>query len=94
MVSATNCDQFSFPNDHILHSVTAALQTIDIASATELSTADPRTELDSHANMIVLGKHAFVFEHTGRTCNVRPFTSELGVAPNVPIADVNRICIS
>ena len=46
-----------------------------------------RTEFDSHANMVVLGKHAYVFERTGRTCNVSPFTSELGVAPNVPVVD-------
>ena len=25
----------------------------------------PRTELDSHANMVVLGKHIFIFESTG-----------------------------
>ena len=37
--------------------------------------------------MVVLGKHAFIFESTGRTCSVRPFSSELGVANNVPIVD-------
>ena len=34
---------------------------------------DPRTELDYHANMVVLGAHAFIFESTNRTCNVQPF---------------------
>ena len=47
----------------------------------------PRSELDSHANMIVLGKHCFPFESTGRSCNVKPFSSELGIAENVPIID-------
>ncbi len=37
--------------------------------------------------MVVLGKNAFVFESTGRTCNVQPFASELGMASNVPIVD-------
>ena len=46
--------------------------------------AYPRSELDSHANMVVLGKHAFIFESSGRTCNVRPFSEELGIAENVP----------
>jgi hypothetical protein len=47
----------------------------------------PRSELDSHANMIVLGKHSFIFESTGRTCTVEPFTTDLGTAENVPIVD-------
>lgn len=37
--------------------------------------------------MVVLGKNAFIFESTGRTCNVQPFSSELGIATNVPIVD-------
>ena len=37
--------------------------------------------------MIVLGKYSFIFESTGKTCTVKPFSSELGVAENVPIVD-------
>ncbi len=37
--------------------------------------------------MVVLGRNAFIFESTGRTCNVQPFSSELGTATNVPIVD-------
>ena len=37
--------------------------------------------------MVVLGRNAFVFESTGQTCNVQPFTSDLGIASNVPIVD-------
>ncbi len=37
--------------------------------------------------MVVLGRHAFIFESSGRTCNVRPFSEELGIAENVPIVD-------
>ena len=71
--------------DKIVSSVIA-----DVSSTTATS-ADLRTELDSHANMVVLDKHAFVFESTGRTCYVRPFSSDLGVASNVPIVD-GAIC--
>ena len=46
-----------------------------------------KSELDSHANMVVLGKECFVFEPTGKTCSVEPFSSELGIAQNVPIVD-------
>jgi hypothetical protein len=37
--------------------------------------------------MIVLGRHSFIFESTGQTCTVKPFSSELGQANNVPIVD-------
>ena len=77
------------PNTYTIKSVIASIQAVSIAAATgfDASTADPRTELDSHANMVVLGKNSFIFEATGRTCNVKPFTSELGIASNVPIVD-------
>ena len=51
------------------------------------STANPRTELDSHANMIMLRKNSFVFESTGRIYNIQPFSTDLGMATNVPILD-------
>jgi len=47
----------------------------------------PCTELDSHANMVVLGRNSFIFESTGKTCNVKPFSEEIGVAEDVPIVD-------
>ena len=37
--------------------------------------------------MLVLGKDAFIFESTGRTCNVEPFSPELGIARDIPIVD-------
>ena len=48
---------------------------------------DPRKELDSHANMVVLGAHAFIFESKNRTCNVQPFDPSLGTASKIPIVD-------
>ena len=48
---------------------------------------DPRTELDSHANMVVLGTHALISESTNRTCNVQPFDPSLGTASKIPIVD-------
>ena len=53
----------------------------------EASIDDPRTELDSHANMIVLGLNSFVFESTGRTCNAQPFSSDLGIEKDAHIVD-------
>ena len=36
----------------------------------------PRTELDSHANMPVVGRHAYVISDTGRVADVNPFTPD------------------
>ena len=48
----------------------------------------PRSELDSHANMIVLGSHSFVFDKVqDQTCDVMPFDPGLGTARQIPIVD-------
>ena len=78
------------PNDYtvkaMVASIIAAQSVISDTSAT-VGTADPRTELDTHANMCVLGRHAYIFEKSGKTCNVNPFMDGLGVAKDVPIVD-------
>ena len=71
------------PNGHLIHRIIATAQ----ADAAGTSNQTPRLELDSHANMAVVGSNAFIFESTGRTCNVQPFDKQLGVASNVPIVD-------
>ena len=81
------------PNKHLVDAIISSVPAISEGNERTFqvsaihSTADPRTELDSHANMVVLGKHSFVFEATGKTCNVQGFSSELGQARNVPIVD-------
>ena len=43
------------------------------------------TELDSHADSPVVGKHYVVLEYINRTTNVSGFTSQLGKPLNVPV---------
>ena len=45
------------------------------------------TALDSHANMIVVGKQDFVFSHSGQSVDVKAFTAEVGGLYKVPIVD-------
>jgi hypothetical protein len=45
------------------------------------------TELDSHANMIVAGRQAFVFNYTGEYADVNAFSEEAGGMSQVPIVD-------
>ena len=46
-----------------------------------------RTELDSHANMIVIGKHSLVIARSGKTIDVGAFADEVGGLSSVPIVD-------
>ena len=51
------------------------------------------TELDSHANMVVIGKQAFVYIHSVQYANVQAFEKEVKGLPKVPIVDAaNRVC--
>jgi len=81
------------PNKNTIKSVLEAIKA-NISEVTNKQSLDDidhlntcRSELDSHANMIVLGKECFVFESTGKTCNVEPFDKTLGIAQNIPIVD-------
>jgi hypothetical protein len=45
------------------------------------------TELDSHANMVVVGKHATIIARTGRHAEVQAFSNECNTLQKVPIVD-------
>ena len=65
------------------------MATISAASqmASEYWEIDSKSELDSHANMVVLGRSCCVFKWSGKSCNVKPFDSGLGTLKNIPIVD-------
>ena len=68
------------PNHHVSATIAATHATCD-------ESIDPKSELDSHANMVVLGRGCFVFEWSGKSCSVNPFTDTLGSVKDVPIVD-------
>jgi len=43
---------------------------------TDMSNVPSRIELDTHANMPVVGMHAYVIRDSGRTANVTPYSPE------------------
>ena len=45
------------------------------------------TELNSHANMVVVCEHALVIAHTGKTVEVQPFSPDCKTMESVPIVD-------
>ena len=52
-----------------------------------------RTELDSHANMVVLGSNAFIFYAAqDQTCDIQPYDPSIGKATSAPIVDGAVAC--
>ena len=45
------------------------------------------TELDSHANMVVIGAQGTIIQKTGRYADVNAFSSDVGTMSRVPIVD-------
>ena len=57
----------------------AFLSTVDQHNSKLKSDIPPtRTELDSHANMAVIGRHSIVFDDTGLRCTVNAFSKSAG----------------
>ena len=75
------------PNQHLQSKISSITATASVSS-TESQFPQSRSELDSHANMVVLGKNCFVFDGIhGKTCTVEPFDPSIGTAKKVPIVD-------
>ena len=78
------------PNCHVIQAFISSVQSkfsSTIYGCESNETDHPRTELYLHANMVVHGMNSLIFEITGITCSVNPFSSELGIVDNVTIAD-------
>ena len=72
------------PNDYMCDLL---YDLVKVAMAEASEDIDSRTELDSHANMVVLGKHCFVSDHIqGRTCLVESY--------NPAMKKANKACPS
>ena len=58
----------------------------------ESSTSDStsRTELDSHADLPVVGKNANILYKTKTTFNVTPFSDNFVMMPEVPVVHLNN----
>ena len=72
------------PNPHLQTYICSAIS--NPTSASKPSNCISRTELDSHANMAVLGRNCFIFDYTGRSCNVSAFNPSLD-STTLPIVD-------
>ena len=50
------------------------------------------TQLNSYANMVVVGKHATVVNHSGKLADDWPFSEDLSKMESVPIVDAAVAC--
>ena len=57
------------------------------ASGVDKYTSKSTTELNSHANMIVLGNQALVIQDKGKSAEVNAFSSDLQRISKVPVVD-------
>ena len=70
------------PNEHLIKSTMTS-----ISSSGDNVCLESSTELDSHANMVVIGKQAVIFNYSGQYANVRSFTDEVKGITKFPIVD-------
>ena len=80
------------PNRYLTSLVAASMMAYQVSDAMTTNDDDddddqPRSELDSHANMVVVGKNALIVNDTGQKATVSPFTPDLKALQHVPIVD-------
>ena len=64
------------------------MYTASTTDPSETSKLDPRTELDIHAYIVVLGKHCFVFGNVhGRTYDMAKYDQSIGTAKKILVID-------
>ena len=74
-------------NDRIYSILSAVSEEMRMNEMNEMETrVESCTELDSHANMPVVGKHAYIIAKTGKKVDVSPFTPDYKLL-TVPLVD-------
>ena len=73
------------PNEHLCQLVYMAM--VSQVSDEMDSNSMLRTELNTHANMAVVGRHCYVIHWTGRNVDVSPFIPDYKALSQVPVVD-------
>ena len=68
-----------------IYSLLSSIAEVDAVDETT-EEASSRTEFDSHANMPVVGRHAYIISETGKIADVSPFTPDYK-SMEIPIVD-------
>ena len=75
------------PNTHLKLRIASTLAKIGDVQVSGVYNGELCTELDSHANMCVLGRHCYILSESGRNVDVGAFTESTGGLNKVPIVD-------
>ena len=77
------------PDEYLSYRIAATIAQVGNASVNDQLGGGGHTELDSHANMCVLGKHCYLLTklETAQTVSVGAFSEYTGGLKNVPIID-------
>jgi hypothetical protein len=86
MVDAHPMSKPDAPNAHVCAAIKASLSETS-ASNGMMVDSSRRADLDSHANMIVLGHDCYVLRRSGHFADVNAFTPEYDTLKRVPIID-------
>ena len=78
------------PNEHLRRILISSMS----KDSNNEQTVQSTTELDSHANMVVMGKNCVILEDTGAVVDVKPFTPDYKPTTNAKIVDaaVRHVC--
>ena len=76
------------PNNHIAETVGVSISASDGTSMMEVEGGvEARTDLDSHANMCVIGRYSVIVSNSGRHAEVNAFSPTIESLHKVPIVD-------
>jgi len=73
------------PNESLVRRISSF--SVYATSMTDKDTTSSTTELDSHANMVVVGAQATIIQTSGRSAEVRAFSDDCSKLEKVPIVD-------
>jgi hypothetical protein len=75
------------PSRRVQQAINISMTEGEISAAVALDEESIQTDLDSHANMIVVGKHCFIISYSGKYIDVNSFSDAVGGLSQVPIVD-------
>ena len=90
-ISSTSLGNVFRPNLYLKQRIKAAISDVGVANDDVFDNKEDdtpsRTELDSHANMIVVGRHALIVNDSGQTADAQPFSPDYSALEAIKIVD-------
>ena len=88
VVNPGSCNEQAIVLERIFPHTISSVGESDDASVSDVEDETPRTEFDSHANMAVVGKHAYILNVSGKKARVQPYSPNYK-PQDIPIVDAS-----